>query len=82
MEKKHYLLGKRQCFFFCQQDFWVDNYYQIYKTKYGGVRMQLKDQEKPYSLSIMEKYCKDNIDIYYVEPIIREAFYEGLISPS
>lgn len=43
--------------------------------------MQLKDQKKPYSLSIMEKYCKDNIDIYYVEPIIREAFYEGLISP-
>ena len=42
--------------------------------------MKLNDQEKPYSLSVMEQYCKENIDIYNVEPIIREAFYEGLIS--
>ena len=41
----------------------------------GGVRMQLKDQIKTYSLSEMEEYCKENIRKYNVEPIICEAFF-------
>lgn len=41
--------------------------------------MQLNDEEKPYSLSVMEEYCKENIDKHNVDPIIREAFYEGII---
>lgn len=42
--------------------------------------MQLKDQKIPYSLSLMEEYCKENIDKYDVEPIVREAFHAGLIN--
>lgn len=41
--------------------------------------MQLKDQIKTYSLSEMEEYCKENIRKYNVEPIICEAFFEGII---
>lgn len=41
--------------------------------------MQLKDQIKTYSLSEMEEYCKENICKYNVEPIICEAFFEGIL---
>lgn len=36
---------------------------------------------KPFSAEEMQVYCKEHIDRYKVEPIIREAFHQGLISP-
>ena len=37
---------------------------------------------KPYNMDAMKEYCKENIDKYNVEPIIKEAFQQGLISPA
>ncbi len=36
---------------------------------------------KSFSAEEMQEYCKEHIDRYKVEPIIREAFHQGLISP-
>lgn len=42
--------------------------------------MKLNQQEKPYSSEVMKKYCKENIDKYDVDPMVCEAFHQGLIS--
>ena len=43
--------------------------------------MSIKKQT-PYDVETMKKYCKDNIDKYQIEPIVRECFHEGLINPA
>lgn len=43
--------------------------------------MKVQSKIKMYSKEEMAKYCKDHIDKYKVEPIVRAAFHEGLIKP-
>ena len=43
--------------------------------------MVVQDRVKKYSEDEMVLYCKENIDQCKMEPIIREAFYQGIISP-
>lgn len=40
-----------------------------------------KNMVRIYSPKEMEEYCKQNIDKCKMEPIVREAFYYGLIEP-
>ena len=43
--------------------------------------MVMQKTVKSFSQEEMTAYCKEHIDKYKVEPIIREAFHQGLISP-
>jgi len=43
--------------------------------------MVMQKTVKSFSQEEMTAYCKEHIDQYKVEPIIREAFHQGLISP-